>query len=766
MIGREMLLRKNRKSLSKRNPLSVIVAWGCALALILAAGSAALTSAPLTPRGNTPVATRVESSGLVATRNEGNAFIATRDDSANSGINFVSTGLTIAIRSAGIASDGTVSVDYTIADAMGRPLDIAGLTTPGPVSLSYVAAYIPNGQPQGQTYFWAYTTRPNTSPLNGVTVNAGGADSGGTLTTITLGEYLYTFKTKAVAKGGDAFDRTATHRIGIYGNRNLSEFDMPTSYADTTFDFVPNGSAVAVTRDIVRTAACNSCHDSLAHHGGNRRSVQLCIMCHQNQNYDPNTGSSFAADVMIHKIHSGSSLPSVQAGGKYQFLNSRLSATDFSTVVFPAEGGVLACTKCHDPAQGAAQQTKWMTNPSIEACGSCHDDVNFATGANHVNLPEFSDSACSQCHPAVGQYEFDASITGAHTIAAESAAAPGIVMSIVSVSNADPGKAPFVTFTVKDNLGAPIAMSQVSRMALVLAGPTKDYGYTSFGADVTTPGYVSENPVSTAQCDGSGTCTYQFTHSLPANAAGTFVIGMEGRRSLTINPGTTIQVTTQYSGKNVVYYFSVDGSPVTPRRTVVSIDKCNQCHVKLVMHGARNQTEYCVICHNPSNSDIANRPTAVVPSDKTAPAQSLDFSYLIHRVHTGVNLVPQGASFRIVGGSGTATDFSTVLYPSLSPTGAEGYTQSCYRCHVNGSEAAFPVGLNPVTNPASLVSPEGATTAACTGCHATNEDIGHALTQTSSQFGETCDICHSGSAEFTVTRSHTATTGTLAGAQR
>ena len=39
-----------------------------------------------------------------------------------------------------------------------------------------------------------------------------------------------------------------------------------------------------------------------------------------------------------------------------------------------------------------------------------------------------------------------------------------------------------------------------NRLALVMAGPTSDYGYTSFGSDVTTPGYVSENPVPTATC--------------------------------------------------------------------------------------------------------------------------------------------------------------------------------------------------------------------------------------------------------------------------
>ena len=70
----------------------------------------------------------------------------------------------------------------------------------------------------------------------------------------------------------------------------------------------------------------------------------------------------------------------------------------------------------------------------------------------------------------------------------------------------------------------------LNRLGIVLAGPTSDYGYTSFGSDVTTPGYVSENPVPTASCSSDGTCQYTFTHAVPANATGTYAIGIEGRR--------------------------------------------------------------------------------------------------------------------------------------------------------------------------------------------------------------------------------------------
>src|SRR5277367_447295 len=55
-------------------------------------------------------------------------------------VEFVNPGLTITVNSAQIAPDGTISVVYTIADPNGLPLDIAGVYTPGAISLSYIAA--------------------------------------------------------------------------------------------------------------------------------------------------------------------------------------------------------------------------------------------------------------------------------------------------------------------------------------------------------------------------------------------------------------------------------------------------------------------------------------------------------------------------------------------------------------------------------------------------------------------------------------------------
>ncbi len=667
-------------------------------------------------------------------------------------VNFVRPGFTITIVSAKIATDGTISVDYKLTDPKGLPLDLTGVTTPGAVSVSFVAAYIP----KGQTQYVAYTTRSQTSPITKVTAIQAGADSGGTSQTIAVGEYLYTFKQKAVPTTG-AYDPTASHRVAVYGSRNLTEFDLGTNYDSAFVDFVPGGGT-PTPRDVIATASCNKCHDQLSFHGGSRQGMELCVMCHTPQTTDPDTGNTVDMKVFAHKLHMGSQLPSVKAGTPYQIIGFNQGVSDWSTVNLPSDP--RRCQFCHESGTGAKQANNWLTNPSRAACGACHDDVNFATGQNHVNLPQADDKQCTQCHIPKGELEFDASIMGAHTIPTQSATAPGLNFTIVKVDNGVAGKAPTVTFTVKDNAGNGISMAQLTgglnRLGLVLAGPTSDYGYMNFGADVTSQGYVSENPVPTAKCSPDGTCSYTFTHAIPAKATGTFAIGIEGRRQLDLLPGTTIAQTTEVGGINKVSYFSVDGSTIQPRRQVVDIAKCNGCHSFLSLHGEnRNQIEMCVLCHNPSENDGVRRAVATNPADKAQPNQSVNFALMIHKIHTGEKMTTDfGTTYTIVGFGGSHNDFTEVRYPTMGNTGAVADTAKCYMCHVNTSEANFPIGKNNVTDPQGKLTPAPATTSACTACHQNTSALSHAVSQTDPKFGESCDVCHATGAEFDVTKVH------------
>lgn len=622
---------------------------------------------------------------------------------------FVRPGLAFRVESAQIASDGTISTVFRITDPAGAPLDREGIVTPGSVSTSFIAAYIPANQVQ----YVSYTTRSASGAVVPSTQQAA-ADSGGTYTRLADGQYRYTFATRAPS----GFSTTVTHTIGIYGSRNLSEFDLGTNYASTTFNFVPNGSAVTTVRDVIRTSSCNKCHDQLSSHGGSRRGIEMCNLCHTPQTLDPDTGNTVDMKVMIHKIHMGAQLPSVQAGTPYRIIGNQGNVSDYSTVVDPADP--RRCESCHEQNSQATQATNYLTAPTRTSCGSCHDDVNFATGQNHVAGPQVSDNQCASCHIPQGELEFDASIKGSHVVPEDSSSLKGLAVDIQKVDNGTAGRQPTVTFTVKDKAGAAVPTSQLNSLSLLMAGPTSDYGYTSFGSDVTTPGWVSENATG-AQCDTAGTCTYTFRHAIPADARGSFAIGIEGRRTETLLPGTTTEMDVRYGATNKVFYFSVDGSAVQPRRTVVQTASCNQCHALLSFHGDnRNQMEMCVLCHNPSLTADSDQPNQ--------PAQGVNFNLLIHRIH------------------------GEVRYPAMTPQGGPGDTRSCAMCHVNESQTT-PAGIHDVLDPQSFISPARPITSSCTGCHVTAPASSHALANTS-PLGESCAVCHGPDRTFAVDKSH------------
>lgn len=664
-------------------------------------------------------------------------------------VNFVRPGLAFDIQSAEIADDGTIRARVKVTDPRGLALDRDGITTPGSVSMSFVVAVID----KGQTQYRSYITRSVTSPITQQTATQAAADSGGTWEKTGDGEYVYTFRTKAP----DGYNRNATHTVAVYGSRNLNEFDMGTQYASDVFHFVPDGSPVTTVRDVVTNASCNKCHDQLSFHGGSRRGIETCVLCHTPQTTDPDTGNTVDMVAMTHKIHMGANLPSVQAGGKYSIIGHNQHEADYSHIVFPADA--RRCETCHDQGPGAATQAaNYLTRPSRQACGSCHDNVNFATGENHVNLPQLTDNQCATCHQPQGEYELDASIKGAHTIPAHSAIRPGLVLDILQVDNGTAGNSPTVTFSVKDEQGNGIPLSTFTtspnRIGLVLAGPTVDYGYTKLGN--APNGYVSEDPSRTAQCSNDGICTYTFTAKIPADATGTYTIGIEGRRAFTLNPGTRKEVTTQYGAINKVFHFSVDGSPVMPRRAVVDTQKCNNCHGFLSLHGEnRNQVEQCVLCHNPSETDVARRVSATKESERALPPQSIDMAVMIHKIHWGHNMTANNRTYTVIGFGGTDHDFSHVGYPAFSPSGSVGDTRNCSMCHVNGSEQLpLQAGTNPVTDPQGLINPAGKATAACTACHDSRAAASHALLNTSEQLGESCDVCHGGNSQFSVNRVH------------
>ncbi len=621
------------------------------------------------------------------------------------------TGVVAKIQSAAIAKDGTITVRATIVDSDGIPLDRLGVATKGPVSLSFIAAYIPAGQSQYVSY--TTTVLKPTLNLTAAPQTQAANDSGGTFTSNAIGDYTYTFKTKAPT----TFDATATHSIGLSAFRNLAEFGTFDEWAEVSNDvlnFVPNGSPVTVTRSVVTTDACNQCHDPLIGHGGSRVKVELCIMCHTPQTINPDTGITQDMKVLIHKIHMGSSLPSVKAGTPYRIWH-RGAWSDFSAVVFPQD--VRNCTTCHTAA--ATQGTHYMTKPTAAACGSCHDDVNFATGLNHVNLPQVDDNQCQNCHTSKQTLDFDASVPGAHLIPSNSTSLPGLVVKVLSVTGAVPGSSPTVTFSVTDKSNNPIDITKITSIRMVLGGNNVDYGAGTNGMR------ASETPTA-AKLTNAG-YVYTMTNKIPAGATGSFTVSMEASNTVQLLPGTTKQTAAVDAAKPVEFYFSVDKSATVARRQVVDSAKCASCHANLgfVHGGTRANVQECVICHNP------------ILADGTS-GQSVSLAVQIHSIHRGENL----ANPYVLG----TTNYQEVKFP--------GDLRDCTACHMTGTYLVENVGAK-----AAVASPGGFTktttpiSAACQGCHDDVATASHALANTT-VLGESCAACHSAGEQFSVDRVH------------
>lgn len=666
--------------------------------------------------------------------------------------NFIRPGLNFEITSATAAADGTVTYTFTVTDPKGAPLDMEGVTTPGEISVSSILARIP----AGQQVYEAYTTRTVSSSISGMTATQATSDSGGSFTKLGEGEYMYTFGTKLP---GDA-DRSVTHTVAAYVTRDLSEFDLAANNTSGTFDFVPDGSSAPDVTLSVTTEKCNACHGDLTLHG-RRKGVALCITCHNPGSTDPDTGNTVDFATMVHKIHMGAELPSVQAGTPYQIIGFRNAVHDYSDVEFPAD--VRNCSKCHVedvgslPAPlsseaapmrsrsreqaiqaklsaatvaqaGAPDVNLHYLNPSRRTCGACHDNVNFATGANHAGgLPQPSDNQCSRCHNPVGELPFDASIKGAHTIAEAAPGLPGTNFEIMNVSNTAPGQNPVVTFSIKNDAGDAVDPGTMGRLALVMAAAD--------GPDFAS--IVSES--ATSATGSGGVYNYTFEAAIPEGATGTWAVGIEGYQNSVLLAGTVQEVTVRDAGANVVSYFNVGGGVASPRRAVVNIDRCNMCHYDLSLHGGnRNQIEQCVLCHNPNGTDEEVR------VEGTGAPESINFKAMIHRIHAGSEQI---RDFTVYGFRSSVHNYNEVEFPQT--------LANCEACHDAGTyELPLPAGVLPTVDPRGPINPAPPITSACIGCHTSLSVAAHADLNTSDAYGESCDVCHGADAEFSVERVH------------
>ena len=591
------------------------------------------------------------------------------------------------------------------------------------------------------------------------------------------GTYQYTFKKNITTDPVVIYNATLTHRVG-FEIRNLVQAN------NAAYTFQPSTGATTgiFSREIVDTAACDTCHTSLTAHGGARVEVQYCVMCHSPSSTDPTSGNTLDMKVMIHKIHTGINLPSIQTtttpntvptlGLGYWIVGYGDSLSNFNTTLYPQD--TRNCTTCHVQTTPLVtpQAANYMTVPTMEACGACHDNVNFATGANHGPNIVANDTQCTTCHGATSSIDNGGlQVAAVHVIPEVVAAAKFqyIINSVTFTTDATHNVYPVVKFSVVDptngnapyniltaaafagtdpGTGKPVcANGGTARLAIDIAWETSDY--TNWGSGVTPAAWgqpFSLNPLAVAGCatavpaaaltgpDATGAFTLTSPNALPTPPAAAcpptsatacpaisnIAVVIEGHPGVvTTGPGATAIPVTSTVG-----YGNVLGATPVARRMVVDIAKCDVCHSDLAEHGdnRNNNAQVCVVCHNPASTDVGSRQGLTTAGIDGLWEQTIDFKHMIHAIHDGSVRGAAGSPFVIYGYGGSVNNFTDVVYP--------GQINRCDACHVGTSyypvvdtavqATTFLTGLSKeVPNPTTVGNPiaTSANMAVCSACH-------------------------------------------------
>ncbi|MBW2420016.1 MAG: OmcA/MtrC family decaheme c-type cytochrome [Deltaproteobacteria bacterium] len=546
--------------------------------------------------------------------------------------------------------------------------------------------------------------------------------------------YRYTTSATPIIAAGDPLRAVVEISAGdIPAGNGWCDFEADKSFANGC------GATPELTRDIVQTATCNGCHGvtsdtRLAFHGnGGRTEVEYCVTCHNPPN--------FAEDMttLIHKIHNGAFLTQEYRDGKYE------------DVIFTRDRD--NCTACH--MQGGEDEENWKSEPNRDSCGSCHDDVNFDTGANHGSGGQQQDNRyCVDCHPSEGEW------TGCELPFPPVGKTPGCSLPVPAVHQ---GVARADEAGLYRGEGNGYALHSVS-WDRVEDQITVDYSVTRGGERMvlqsdprwskangaglsirlawSSEEYTNEGsksmpaPAQPVRIDGldvGGAVSevdedehiYRVVTDTPAGAFDNVTVAIDGHpqadlRGLPVPMWVSIPVRSVFEDVNVE-----PRGRVAARRRVIDIDKCNACHdtagAGLSLHGNNRVSEMqvCVLCHNGDATDIGRRPPDPEDALDGKREESVDIKRMIHQIHTGENLT-EGI---VIYGFSSSPD---VYVPhDFSHVRFVGNNKNCLTCHEPGTysaDAAWRTLSSTVDTGSEVTDPKdnlniSPLTSACSSCH-------------------------------------------------
>ncbi|MCG8370157.1 MAG: OmcA/MtrC family decaheme c-type cytochrome, partial [Proteobacteria bacterium] len=602
-------------------------------------------------------------------------------------------------------------------------------------TVGFVIAQLSPAPAVGASSEWqAYTTNGRTDPPD---VQAGyESATAGTFTDNGDGTYTYTFANALTAyPAGPTYDAAKTHRLGLEIRTNrVLPFNIPANNAP--YDFVPAGGSPTFTRLIVNNAACNACHDNLELHGEARFDVEYCVTCHNPYSIDPDTateawGGTVDMKQMVHKIHFGSNLTN-----GYTIIGYGGFAHPYEGVEFTQD--VRNCTTCHQESDPTVPEAgNWKDVQNRETCGSCHDWIDWDASGNDPGLLHWGglvfldDRDCATCHgPATTVLDGDYRVELVHRIP-EAIAAEAFEYEVVSVANTAAGDTPTVRIRVLNptdpdyatnpggtayDLNDPTGPFQVgsSRLRVDIAWNNDDFGNVDPNGDLARAP-DSGAPFAPIVIDfktgavnvGGNVFEKAASEALPTGISGSGTAALEGRPQVDLGNGLE-----SLSVVGASLAFAIDDPSAVPRRQVVAIEKCNDCHETLALHGDNRvgNTELCATCHNPNSTDV-NRRVAASECDTELGLEdvSIDLKRMVHRIHAG--------NVGVCGYRNSAHDYTDVVYP--------GRLNNCEGCHLEGTY--FPVDPGEVLATSVDAGADRSTllddvaispnTAVCSSCH-------------------------------------------------